>query len=350
MTRESVKFFNAALDETEAGDIILRGVLDPESLFMLKVGEYQREVLKRSKITELMKAVKNKTVPDIDLGMRGGDYAEMKDCVYLYDDVYVIDGLQRVTAAKELSRTAEFVPHLGAIVHFNTTEQTERDRFRMLNTTAARLSGNILLRNMRQDHTVIEMLYNLCMDSSFVLHDRICWGQAMQRHHLFTASTFTLVVATLHGTFGPGKGGAIRDRISSFQKTMNNVGRNIMRDNVKKYFDLVDECWHIRALAFRENAPFLRQSFQLVLASVLADHTNFWDGMKLEIDRSLRLKIAGFPITEQQIVQLSGSSGKSRILLYQILVNHINSGKRTRRLIQFKGGLSVKPVTITEVA
>jgi len=346
--RESVKFTNAALDETETKDIILRGVIDPDSLFLLKVGDYQREILTKVKIKDLMLAVKDKTVPDIDLGMRGGNYTEREGEVYLHDDVYIIDGLQRVTAAKELARGGEFIPRLGAIVHFNTDEKSEMQRFRMLNTTAAKLSPNILLRNFRHEYTVLEMLYNLTMDSSFVLYDRVSWGQAMQRHHLLTENVFVGVSARLHGQFGPGKAGNLTSRMPSMQKTMNNVGRNIMRENVKCFFDLVDECWHVRTLAFKESAPFLRQGFLVVLASVISDHRNFWDGTKLSIDRSVRIKMAHFPITDAGIAQLVAASGKSQLLLYQYWINHINSGKRTRRLVPFKGPVSPRPMAVVD--
>lgn len=349
--RESVKFVNAALDETETKDIILRGVIDPDSLFLLKVGDYQREVLTKLKIKELMLAVKDKTVPDIDLGMRGGNYTEREGEVFLHDDVYIIDGLQRVTAAKELARGGDFMPRLGAIVHFNTDEKSEMQRFRMLNTTALKLSPNILLRNFRSEYTVIEMLYNLSMDSSFVLYDRMSWGQTMQRHHLISANTFVSIAARLHGAFGPGRAGSLTMRMPSMQKTMNNVGRNIMRENVKRFYDLVDECWHLRTLAFKESAPFLRYSFQFVLAAIVSDHRNFWDNTKLVVDRGLRTKIAQFKINDPSISQLCSSSGKSRLLLYQVLINHINSGKRTQRLVPIRGAVSPRPLAVVnEVA
>lgn len=346
--RESVKFVNAALDETETKDIILRGVIDPESLFMLRIGDYQREVLTRVKIKELMVAVKEKTIPDVDLGMRGGNYTERDGDIFLHDEVYIIDGLQRVTAAKELARGGDYVPRLGAIVHFNTDDKSERARFRMLNTTAAKLSPNVLLRNFRQDFTVIEMLYNLSMDSTFVLYNRISWGQCMQRHHLLSASTYCSVSARLHGAFGPGKAGNLTERMPSMQKTMNNVGRNIMRENTKTFFNLVDECWHLRTLAFKESAPYLRQSFLLTLAAVVSDHRNFWDNAQLVIDRGLRLKIAQFPLNEPAIAQLASSSGKSRLLLYQYWINHINSGKRTKRLVPVKGPVSPRPALVSK--
>jgi hypothetical protein len=43
-------------------------------------------------------------------------------------------------------------------------------------------------------------------------------------------------------------------------------------------------------------------------------------------------KLAKFPVTDPQIVNLAGSSGTSREMLYMLMVNHVNSGKRTRHL------------------
>lgn len=337
--RDTVKLVNAALDDSQ-GEIVLRGVLDADSLKFLKTAEYQREVLPIRRINILMDAFREgKRVPDVDLGMRGGGYVERDGAFYLQDDVYIIDGLQRITAGIELVRRGEIVPRLGAIVHFNTNDKMERERFRVLNTEAVRLSTNILLRNQRTEFTVMEMLYNLCYDKTFVLYDRVCWDQQSQRSHLITATTLIKVVAILHSGFGPTKGGEMTRRMDAFQKTMNNVGRNVMRDNVKTFFNLVDECWHIRSLVFKESATVVRMTFLHTLAWMFSMYSNFWDGTKLDINRDLRRKIAMFPVSDPQVIQLSGASGKARDLLFQLFVNHINSGKRTNKLVPFKRNL-----------
>src|ERR1039458_5813962 len=196
----SVKMIHAALDE-EGGEIILRGVVDPASLIHLKVDEYQREILPLSKINVLANAITNGSVPDIDLGMRGGSFLERDGAFYLQDPVYIVDGLQRTTAAMEVMKK-NVVPHLGATVHFNTTEVWERNRFRVLNVSRVKLSPSILLRNLKVDNEAIEMLYHLCLDSKFVLHNRVCWQQRMQRDHLVQATQLVKAAGFLHSRFG----------------------------------------------------------------------------------------------------------------------------------------------------
>src|SRR5262245_5861040 len=100
-----IHMFRAALDEvaTERGQqIVLRGVIDPASLALLKVDEYQREPLPLSALTSLRQALRDgESLPDIELGMRGNDF----DCrgtldeFWLKGSCYIIDGQQRRNAA-----------------------------------------------------------------------------------------------------------------------------------------------------------------------------------------------------------------------------------------------------------
>ena len=74
----SVKVLNWGLDEDPATKtVILRGVIDPDSLQHLRVGEYQRDVLPLASLASLVDAIKRgDKVPDIELGMRGQREAE----------------------------------------------------------------------------------------------------------------------------------------------------------------------------------------------------------------------------------------------------------------------------------
>ena len=147
MERTSIKIIHAALDE-EGAEIVLRGVVDATSLTNLKVAEYQREVLPDRRISELMKALQGGGVPDIQLGCRGGNWRSGSDAgtFYIQDDVYIIDGLQRCTAALRLLQKG-IIPRIGAMISFNTTEEMERKRFKALNLTRVKLSPNVTLRN-----------------------------------------------------------------------------------------------------------------------------------------------------------------------------------------------------------
>ena len=80
MERTSIKVVCAALDERE-NEIILRGVIDADSLKYLQIADYQRDVSPQSKISSLMNAIRKGGVPDIQLGCRGGSFFERDDAV-----------------------------------------------------------------------------------------------------------------------------------------------------------------------------------------------------------------------------------------------------------------------------
>src|ERR1700677_3610952 len=95
-TSQVISLTSAALDE-HAGEIVLRGVLAPESLPLLKVADYQREILPGMRARNLESVLESgSSVPDITLGMRGGQFTEQKKGTFsLEDRVFIIDGLQR---------------------------------------------------------------------------------------------------------------------------------------------------------------------------------------------------------------------------------------------------------------
>ncbi len=334
--RDSVKIISAALDEVEGGEIILRGVIEPGSLSLLQVGEYQREILPMSKISDLIKGMETGSVPDIDLGMRGGNYSERDGAFYLKDPIYIVDGLQRRTAALAMMQGGGS-PRLGVVVHFNTNEVWERERFRMLNVSRVKLSANILLRNMRSEHPSVDLLFGLTHDKTFVLGNRVCWSQNMRREQLLTSVTFIKVVGQLHGRFKGTKSNRMEDLVPGMDKVMGLITRKCVRENTLAFFDLVDECWGLKSIVYKEGAIYLRDTFLQQLARVLSDHTTFWDDNKLVVSRELRKKIAQFPTNDPTVMNLAGASGKARTMLYQLIVDHINSGKRQHRLVRFGG-------------
>jgi hypothetical protein len=338
MTNSSIKVCKAALDETPDGkEIILRGVLDPNSLQHLQRADYQREILPLATIAKLMAAFENgNTVPDIDLGMRGQSYTESADCFTLADPVFIIDGLQRVTAGIEFMQRGG-IPHLGATIHFNTSEVWERERFRILNSERAKLSPNVLLRNLRHDIPAINALYVLTNSNNhkgFVLNGRVSWQQRMTREELMTALSLAKVAGVLHSHLGPGRSSKVDELARGIGKIQAAVGPATFRDNLVTFYDVIDSCWGIKRIAFKEGAVYMRLTFQSCLAMAFSRHTDFWKGNRLVVDSSLRRKIAQFPVTDPHVIQLASSSGKARDYLLLLLVNHINNGKRTRRLTQ----------------
>jgi hypothetical protein len=330
-TKEPVKFVNAALDTDEAGAIILRGSISPESLHLLKVEKYQREVLPQSRTRDLLKAFKEGSIPDIDLGMRGGGYTEDKDGFYLKDDIYIIDGLQRVTAAKKFLDQGE-TPRLGGVVHFNTNEGWERDRFKILNTTRVRLSGNILLRNMENLYDSVGLLLNVCKDSSFPIANKVCWMQRMRREDLISAVTFARTIGYMHSRFSRASSYNIDGTVTQLQKVYDEIGRGQLRTNIKTFWEMMDECFKIRNVAFKENAATLKVGFLFTIAVVISDHTNFWKDSELHFPKDIRSKFSTFPVTDPDINRMASAGGAAQEILYQVIVKHINKGKTVNRL------------------
>lgn len=349
--RDSIKITRGALDELTTGEIVLRGVLDPKSLHLIKTDDYQREVLPMNSLNSLMDAMRRSTpVPDVTLGMRGGSYLEREGALFLQDDTYVIDGLQRISAALHLIRSGQVEsPHLGAVVYFNTTRESETEIFRILNTSQLKLSPNVLVRNYREAYSSIDMLFGLTQDRSFVLCNRICWQQRMRRQELLTAFTLLKTSNLLHATFGPGRSSRLIESIKGSEKLISSVGRARMRENLKIFFDVIDSAWGIRSVAFKEGAAYLKSGFLFALAMVLANHKNFWEDRKLVVNADMKYKLSIFPVNDPQVKGLAASGGSARRMLFRLLVDHMNSGKRTHRLRAFKESESVEELDRAEV-
>ncbi|TSC78160.1 MAG: Uncharacterized protein G01um101429_907 [Parcubacteria group bacterium Gr01-1014_29] len=334
--QKGLKITHAALDEAEGREIILRGSIDPTSLELLNTDWYQREILPATKISRLMQAFQNgSSVPDVDLGMRGDKCKEPEQGTFvLQDPVYIIDGLQRITAGRNLVAGGVF-PRIGAVVHFGTTVEWERERFKLLNYDRTRLASNVLLRNLSADSPVVETVFRMCTsDKTFVLCGKVCWQQNALRDHLISAMTFLRVIGVLHGHLGAGKSASLYYLVEGVNKIMESVGRNTFRDNVKVFYGLVDECWGVRNVAFVSGATHLKHTFLLALAQMCSDHKNFWQDSRFDFPAAHGRKLQLFPIGDPGVRDLAGSAGKAQEILYHLMVDHMNKGKRTHRLVK----------------
>lgn len=327
-----LRVLNGALD-TEGEFTVLRGRIDPATLDALQVDDYQREILPASTIEEIVAGFRKNdgSVPDLDLGMRGARYDESGGTFVLHDPVFVIDGLQRVTAAKRY-RDEGGTPVLGATVHFNTSYAWELDRFSTLNADRTKLSPNVLLRNTRGKYAAVDLLYAMSMsDPQLAMRDRVCWQQRKQRAHLITAVTFVRTINLLHLYLRPGIGGTTVDEVArGSQRLLDQIGRNTLRDNVRAFFQLVEDCWGIKTVTYSDTAPHIRYTFLHTLARVLDNHERFWREKKLFVEIDLVRKLKAFKIYDPTVQQLSGSSGQAANYLYSLIVEHLNKGRRAK--------------------
>lgn len=347
---KSIKLINAALDESSlrGGTLILRGVIDGASLKQLRFDDYQREALPLSSLSKLTQAVKEgNALPDIEIGMRGQYYVTRKTDWFLNDPCYVIDGQQRINACINAMSLYPGLPvRLGATIHFDTTKEWERERFRILNNARVKVSPNVLLRNMREDYKSIAEIYRITNvgDDYFCLGGRVSWDQNMKKGKLITALNVLKITGILHGHIAAGQAnGLIPIAIQ-----LDNLGERIklvqMKENLKTFFDLIDEVWGVRVVQYRELSAHLRGGFLYMMARFLSNHLDFWKGdnnHKLFIDADTRRKMASFPINDPGIQPLTSSAGASRHVLLDYFIKHINSGRRTKKL-QLREGLQLE--------
>jgi hypothetical protein len=329
---------NAVLDE-KSGRMVVHGLVTKDSLRHLKVDDYQRGVLAASQRVSIMQALqKGEPLPELEFGMRSEKMADVdKTTTKLKDHVYIIDGLQRRDTVLEfLQAKPDAEVRIGAVVWLNTTKEWERERFHILNAKRLKVSPNVLLRNRREASTAVATLWGLTKNErTFVMHNRVCWEQNVARGELITAMTFARAANFLHSHKGPIAGANVEGYVESLDKISEIVGVQAMRENLRTFWGLVDECWGIQRVHQRGSAPYLKGNFLDVFAKILSDHYEFWQGddeRKLFVHAPLRRKLAQFSINDTEVVRLAGAGGKAREILYILMRDHINSGKRTKRL------------------
>lgn len=332
-----IRIINGTLDEDPASpsSVVLNGRIDPATLRFLKVDkEYQRPLGERAEIFEALK--QGKIVPNIEIGVRGQDYDVEDGEVIIRSPAYIIDGWQRVGNA---IRLLELIPNhplrIFASIHFNTDQIWERHRFTALNKNQKKVSPNLHLRNMRDKSPAVLTLFGLSNNTKdFALYNRVCWSQSMQRGHLITAMMLAKTAMHLHQHKTSLHSPTAETLSASLDKAATAVTLQGFRRNIGTYFDVVNQCWPFSAIEYRSTAPQIKSSFMFELGRMFSRHPDFWDrdDSVLVVNADDRRKLAKFPISDPQITGLAGGNGKARSLLYQLLVDHMNSGRRTNRL------------------
>ncbi len=338
-----VKVLNGAMDVrcVDGKDrLVLRGVIDPGSVLDIQIGDYQREAGSLSDLSKLISAMKRgEQIPDVEIGVRGDEVREREGVFYIHSSCFVVDGLQRLTAVKRvLAEVGMDAPvHLGALFHIDTDEEWERNRFKILNLYRRRVSPNVILRN-EKDSLAVQALYAMCADGrDFVLRGRVSWGQKMGRGELVPAFGLLKVAGQLHGHFGPGLSTSLEQLISAVDKTYAKMGPNIWRANIRAFFEAVDHAFGLRTIAYRDLSPQIKGGFLRTVARVIGDHQNFWEVNRLKVKQVDLAKLRQFPIRDPGVVELASSSSAVNDLLYAKLVQHLNSGRRTGKLLKWDG-------------
>lgn len=328
----------AQLADHPSGQIVLRGYLQLSSLPALLVDNYQREVLSGKKVKDLRDALeRGAELPEIELGMRGESYRDKDGVFTLKDNVYIIDGLQRVSAVRGLlEKDPSFAEKvfLAVVVYFNTNHSWELARFEILNLTQNKLSPNVTLRNQAETSPALAALLRMTSDKTFPLSGKICWTQNMLRHQIMSAATFVRVVGVLHSHAGPGLASSLLLKVSGLDRIQDNVGKANFYFNVKQFFEILDNAFGLNRVVYRDTASYTKLTFMSALATVFSDHREFWDGDRLVVPPTVIKKLQGFPIDDPTVVGFAGSSGQSQRMLSIMLVDHLNRGRKVGNRLQ----------------
>lgn len=331
-----IRIINGALDEDEnsTSGLILNGRLDPYTLHFLKVDEYQRALGDRPDIYTALK--EGRVVPNIEVGIRGQDFTTEGDDYIIRSPAFIIDGWQRIGTARRLLEAIPDHPiRIFASIHFGTSPEWERHRFTELNKNVKRISPNLHLRNMRDQNSAVLKLYNISTtDRSFALYKKISWQQNAQRGELMSALTFAKTVAYLHSHRANILGSSVERVSEGLARVQQAVTPATFQRNVYAFFNLIDTCWPMSGIEYRQQAPQIKATFLTELARLLSRHVTFWEhnDNTLAISADDRRKLAKFPLNDPQVMQLAGTGGAARQILYRLLVDHMNSGRRTQRL------------------
>lgn len=334
-----IRVVNGVLDDDPnvPGGLVLHGRIDPSTLRFLKVdSDYQRPLSDRRDIFDALKS--GTVVPDIEIGVRGQDFESDGDDILVMSPAYIIDGWQRIgTALRILDNEPNHPLRMFGTFHFGTDAIWERHRFTALNRNIRTVSPNLHLRNMRDSNDAVLTLYGLSNNTrDFPLYRKVSWSQNMKRGDLVPATQLARSSAILHMHLsGNSAAAASPAKVAlALSQAAHAATLPIFRRNVTTFFTVIDECWNIRDIEYRSAAPQIKGAFMSELARVFSHHPDFWDSGDriLQVNKGWRRKLASFAIRDPQVVHLAGSGGSSRKLLYQLLVEHMNSGKRTHRL------------------
>jgi hypothetical protein len=330
-----VKVEYPSIDEAAfAGNPVLRGVISTDSLEHLRTDPaYQREFLSHTIRRHILDAlVRRQRLPDIELGMRGDNWSfadNGEDIVILHDPIYIIDGQQRRgTLLEYLAENPGSTVRQGALIHFKTTMEWERQRFHALNLHQTRVSSAVLLKNLRSTNPGIATLYGLAMtDKDFPLRDRVSWTQQRGHKDLLTSTLYTKVILTLHGHMGGGiTASSVQGMDIGTARLAEMIGLPTLRANTKEFWATIDEVWGISTLS-RAGVTWLKNAYLVALANVMSDHHDFWNAKRLHITSEHKKKLNTFPINDPEIKNLAGSSGLAANAIAYHLIQHLNKGR-----------------------
>lgn len=324
------------------GRLVLRGELDTDTIFQLLTDWYQRGEVASFKTKRLVKSLEAGAMfPDLTLGMRGKNYqATNSGEVSLSDPVYVIDGMQRWSAALYVLENMPDIPvQLGARVFAPTDVEFERNLFREMNQNHTAMGASVLLRNEKETSRVAATLYGLSINEpDFALCHRVAWNQQAATGpggDLVRGIVLLKVLASLQMHLMRGAKGAslsrVLDLLSLCDNRIDAVGLNQSRKNLVRFFDVIDEVWGIRSVPIKFGAPQLKEAWLVIIARIFSDHREFWrDEIELFVSKDHIRDLRKIDPNDPALLAFASAGGAAaqRQQLYFNMLAYLNKGKR----------------------
>jgi hypothetical protein len=279
-------------------------------------------------------------VPDIDLGMRGITMKHLGgNALAFLSPVYVIDGLQRLAAAKRAMAEGCDPLLLSAVLRLGTTEDSERIRFLTLNLDRRKVSSNVVIGGLCVDFPILERLRQLTgsegsrRDAEFVLTGRVTWTQRSKSGAIMSATTLMRVLGELHAHMGPNTRYVdIRKLASALQELANVITPEVMITNLVYFVDMVDEMWQLGQVQPQTRSAVNHQGFLTAVARLLSDHANFWNRSgELFLHAPDWRKLRTYSPSTPGILELA-RSGAGQVGILRELRIHMNKGRKNHHL------------------
>lgn len=306
-----LEILNATSIIAMSGRQVVYGFMRPADLQRLDVPDYQREILPVTSVKEWVEAYRCGEVPALDLGCPI-DWSERFGNTIKVTRANVIDGLQRISAAKEVANS-----HLGGFVvpvcvYIGTTEEWEKKRFAQLNGNRRQVGPNVLLRNVKESNAAVAVLYRLSLpDSGTLLQSKVQWTQSPVSGNLLTAVSLLKVAASLHAHLGGSMHDTKVPRLSwALHDVVTEMPEDIFAENVTTFFQVLQAIRDFSRLKKSTGVIQLRLGYLLSLARLFSSYRTFWDDQRLAVTESVQSALADITFDSFQKEEVS-SKGRN---------------------------------------
>ncbi len=251
---------------------VVRGVLYPTEFTALTIPHYQRMEMSGDKSVELFKTQgpDGDGIPDdLLLCADGTDFRALAGGELLVSApaLVVLDGHQRVSAALARLKAGLTTDPFGVKILLGPTEEEQLNIFYQVNRYHTPVSTDVLLRNSG-NNAAIDALRTLAECTPNI--PQIQWDQRKLSGDQMKARSLYDLAIMVHGY---ARKTTIEEVMGALQELTADLGTEILCENMKSFFDYVEEHYSTGTTAeFAYRPDFLR-----ALAGLFGQYAEFWN-------------------------------------------------------------------------